>query len=97
VEQFERAQAQLSAVRQLRRWTVFGLACTGAAAVVALLGATLQLFALDDMGLPSRTPVASIADGDFFALNRFATRAAGALLVVLALTGALPCVWLRHI
>lgn len=87
-------QAQLSAVRQLRRWTVFGLLCTGAAAVVALLGATLQLIALDDLGLPSRTPVASMGDRDFFALNRFATRAAGALLVVLALAGALFLVWL---
>jgi hypothetical protein len=94
VEQFERAQAKLSAVRQLRRWTVFGLLCTGIAAVVALLGATLQLFALDDMGLPSGTPVTSIGDSDFFALNRFATRSAGALLVILAFTGALFLAWL---
>lgn len=68
--------------------------CTGAAAIVALVGATLQLFALDDLGLPSRTLVAHIGDSDFFALNRFATRSAGALLIILALTGALFLAWL---
>jgi hypothetical protein len=94
VDQYARARAGLEAVQQLRRWVVFGLLGTIAAALVALMATVLELVALDDSGYPPRTPLTLVADPGFADMHRLASRASGVLLACVALTALVFLAWL---